>query len=427
MRKLWLALVTAGAICAQEQQPAPAPGGGGGNVPGGNPGGVERTAPTPSPSPFPGRTQQPGVDPNDPRNRQQFPEMQRPIFLSGKVMLEDGTPPPEPVVIERVCNGNPRPEGYTDSKGRFSFQLGQNQHMMADASVSNGPDGFDNGGFGGQQRGGSSPFGGPGGGRQITERDLMGCELRATLAGYRSEVVNLAGRRMMDNPDVGTIILRRLAGVEGFTTSMTTVSAPKDARKSYEKSRELLKKKKVAEAQKELEKAVGVYPKYAVAWFDLGRVHQESNRLAEAKDAYGKAIEADNKYVNPYLQLAVLAAGEQKWQEVSDHSGRVIKLNPVDFPQAFFYHSVANYNLQKYDEAEKSAQEAVKLDTRHRIPKAQHLLGMLLAMKDDYKGAAEHMRGYLQFAPQAQDADVVRKQLTDIEQRLGKAEVGQQK
>jgi hypothetical protein len=47
----------------------------------------------------------------DPRERQQFPDMmQRPIFLSGKVIMEDGTPPPDSVVIERVCNGMPRPE-----------------------------------------------------------------------------------------------------------------------------------------------------------------------------------------------------------------------------------------------------------------------------------------------------------------------------
>ena len=60
----------------------------------------------------------------------------RPVFLSGKVVMEDGTPPPDAVTIERVCGGSVRPEGYTDSKGRFSFQLGQNQGMMADASMS---------------------------------------------------------------------------------------------------------------------------------------------------------------------------------------------------------------------------------------------------------------------------------------------------
>src|ERR1051325_9375457 len=126
---------------------------------------------------LPGRgTQNPF--PTDPRQTQQqqpsLDSMTRPIFLSGKVMLDDGTPPPEPVVIERVCNGQPRPEGYTNSKGHFSFQLGQNQHMMADASVSNA---------GGDIFGEGAGRGGIGGGRSggVNERQLMGCEIRASL------------------------------------------------------------------------------------------------------------------------------------------------------------------------------------------------------------------------------------------------------
>jgi superkiller protein 3 len=223
----------------------------------------------------------------------------------------------------------------------------------------------------------------------------------------------------MDNPDVGTIVLRRIAGVEGLTTSMTTLQAPKDAKKAFDKSRDLLKKNKAAEAQKELEKAVQIYPKYAVAWFQLGQIHQNGKRTEDARNAYQQALAADSKYVNPYMQLAAIAAGEQKWQEVADSTDRLVKLNPVDFPQAFFYNSVANYNLQNFEVAEKSAREAVKLDTQHRMPKAQHLLGILLAMRNELAPAAEHMRGYLQFAPQAADVDQVRKQLTEIESRLG--------
>ena len=43
----------------------------------------------------------------------------------------------EPATIERICGGgNARPEGYTDSKGRFSIELGRNMGVMQDASVS---------------------------------------------------------------------------------------------------------------------------------------------------------------------------------------------------------------------------------------------------------------------------------------------------
>src|SRR5437762_5990298 len=250
----------------QQQNPTPVP-----PTPPGN-----TSTPT-----IPGRNTIPGTqtptptNPNDQMNR--FPDQQRPIFISGKVMLDDGTPPGDSVVIERVCNGNPRAEAYTDSKGRFSFQLGQNQGVMQDASMgSSGRGGF--GGYGNQDNGplGSSQsrggFGGSGSG--ISERDLMGCEIRAALPGFRSESVNLSGRRAFDNPDVGTIILHRLANVEGVTISAVAMQAPKDAKKAFDKGRDFLKKKKAAEAEKELEKAVQIYPKYSNAWFELGRIKE---------------------------------------------------------------------------------------------------------------------------------------------------------
>jgi tetratricopeptide (TPR) repeat protein len=350
--------------------------------------------------------------------------MQRPIFLSGKVVVDDGQPPPEPVTIERVCNGQPRPEGYTDSKGRFSFQLGQNTHMMADASVGSPMDNFPGSS---SRMGGMSGGGGFGGNRGISERDLIGCELRAVLPGYRSEVVQLTGRRVLDNPDVGTIILRRLSNVEGLTYSATSYMAPKDAKKAFEKGVDRAKKDKFDDARKELEKAVELYPKYAAAWYELGVVHHRQQRAAEARKAYEQSLAADAKFVKPYLQMALLSVDEKNWEQVAAHTSKVIQLNPVDFPQAFFYNSVANYNLQKFDDAEKSAQEAVKLDTQHRMPKAQHILGVLMGMRNDLNGAAENLRGYLKYAPTAADADTVKKQLTEIERRLGVTEAAQQK
>jgi hypothetical protein len=141
------------------------------------------------------------------------------------VMLDSGGAPAEPIVIERVCNGNPRAEGYTDSKGRFSFQLGQNSGVLQDASMNSNGDIF------GSSR--NSTFGAMGPNQGISERDLMGCEIRASLAGYRSDVISLSTRRAFDNPDLGTIVLHRLSNVEGVTISSVSLNAPKDAKKSY--------------------------------------------------------------------------------------------------------------------------------------------------------------------------------------------------
>jgi tetratricopeptide (TPR) repeat protein len=351
--------------------------------------------------------------------------MQRPIYLSGKVMMDDGTPPPESVVIERICNGVRRPEGYTDSKGRFSFQLGENRAMLADASVSGHEDLFGNtGGLSGNSSSGSRT---PGmGGRPVTERDLMGCELRAALPGFRSDVINLSGRRVFDNPEVGVIVLHRLGNVEGTTISFTSLQAPKDAKKAYEKAREALRKKKPADAQKELEKAVAIYPKYAAAWYELGRLRQAQQDTEGARKAYQEALAADAKYVNPYLQLALMSAMERKWDEVAETCDRIVRLNPVEFPQAYYFSAVANYNLGKMETAEKNAREAQKIDTEHLYPRVDHLLGVILAQKRDYDGALAQMRSYLQFAPNAKDADVVKKQISELERVTGAAAKPQQ-
>jgi tetratricopeptide (TPR) repeat protein len=333
--------------------------------------------------------------------------MQRPIYLSGKVMLDDGTRPPQSVVIERVCNGMAKAEGYTDSKGHFSFQLGQNMGILQDASVSSA-----------DQFGTMNP--GMGTGRQgISERELAGCEIRANLPGFRSDVVNLVGRRALDNPDLGTIVLHRLAKVEGFTFSATSALAPKEAKKAYEKGVEKLKKDKAAEAEQEFTKATTAYPKYAAAWYELGVAYQQQNKLEDAKRAYAESLKADSRFVSPYERLTVLAAAEKKWDEVAQNSAQLIKLNPYYSPQVYFYSAVANYNLQKMDLAEEHAREAAKMDEKHRNPRINHLLGVILAQKQDYKGAAENMRIFLKANPDAADAAMVRNQLAQVEKQLG--------
>lgn len=332
-----------------------------------------------------------------------FPGQRGSIYLSGKVVLDDGTAISEPVLIERVCNGIARTEGYTDVKGRFSFQLGQNPEAPADASE-NIPDISANS----TRRPGES--GQP--------NELMNCGLRASLPGFHSDSVALGGHQYLDNSNVGTITLHRMANVEGFTTSATSVLAPKDARKAYDRGLEDIKKQKPEEAQKELEKAVGSYPKYAAAWFLLGELDEEHGHVDDARKAYTQSIAADGKYINPYERLYMLAFKDEKWQEAADDSNRVLHLNPYDFPAAYYANAVANLQLQHLDAAEKSARAAVKVDDAHRNPRAPYVLGLILAQKKDFAESVEYLRAYVNAAPNAPDAAVAREQLAEAEKQV---------
>jgi tetratricopeptide (TPR) repeat protein len=222
----------------------------------------------------------------------------------------------------------------------------------------------------------------------------------------------------MDNPDVGTIILHRSANVQGIAISATTLMAPKDARKAYEKGLTDLKKEKLEDAQRDFDKAVEVYPKFAAAWFELGCVQRDLKNLDGAKKSFGQALAADPKYVKPYVEMAEISFHAQKWEDVKDGTDRLLSLNSVDFPRAWYYNAVANYELKNFDAAEKSARDGVKNDPGNTVPRINQLLAALLASKQDYPGAAEALRNYLKAAPNGPEAEKVKKQLAGLEQRM---------
>jgi tetratricopeptide (TPR) repeat protein len=349
--------------------------------------------------------------------------MQRMVMLSGKVLLDNGMPPPESVSIRRTCMGvsmgsGSRREAFTDSKGHFSFVIGGRMNtVMLDASDSapatiNGrPSDMTDDPLTASPGGMSSP--------ESLEQRLWSCELTAELPGFRSDRISLAGRHMLDNPDVGTIVLHRIGNVEGSMISITSLKVPKDAKKEYEKGRELAQKGKTADAQAHLEKAVTIYPQYAAAWSLLGDLREETKQNEQAYQAYSKALEADPKYLSPYMGLATMAARENKWQDVARFSDKVVELDGVDFPQAYFMSSVAHYNMGNVDVAEKNARKAQQLDTQHRLPRIELLLGEILYRKADYAGAAERFRSYLKLSPNASDAPKIQEQLAALEKATG--------
>jgi tetratricopeptide (TPR) repeat protein len=362
--------------------------------------------------------------PTQPRQQeqQQQQQMQQPIFITGRVMMEDGTPAAN-AIIQRVCSGSTKGEGYTDSRGYFSIQLGaQNGPIIHDASE-------DMGGFGSRGAFGSPggmPSGGMNRGSFGMENRFFDCELRAQVAGYRSQTVSLANRRPMDPPEIGVILLHRLGGSEGTTISAVSLNAPKDARKAYEKAIDSAKKKKLDDAVKNLEKAVQIYPKYAAAWNELGRIQIAKGDAEAAKKSFETAAESDPKFVQPYMERALIEVKGEKWQDVADLTAKVIKLDSFDYPQAHFFNALSNYHLKNMEQAEKSAREAVRLDTRKQYLTTMRLLGVILAQKQDYTGAAEQFKAYLTAAPQAQDAPTVRNQLSQLEKLMAGAKEQQQ-
>jgi hypothetical protein len=360
------------------------PGGGGGGSTGGH-------GPSASPSPSRSTTSsQPTMD-NDPSLSQR-------VFLRGKVVLDDGTELTESANVQTICRGRRQTVTHTDSHGNFSFELGDRT-----ASAAAGISEADVDSMGSpNSRGGIS-------------RDWRDCELQAQLPGYSSQSIDLNTRlSTLESADIGRLVLHRMGQVDGLTVSATSAMAPKDAQKAYSKGRDKAGKQKWEEAEQLFSKAVEIYPKYAVAWFDLGRIQLHNNDAAAARHSFEQSVEADPKYVNPYRGLAELDTQQQKWPELVTVTNQLLALNPVDFPDAWLRSALGNYYVHNFAAAEKSARQGMKVDDQHQFPRLEYVLGVILVQKPDYPEAALHIQNYLKIATQPAEIADAQKQLAEI-------------
>jgi len=319
--------------------------------------------------------------------------------------MDDGTPPPGQTAVQTLCRGEKRTVAYTDIQGKFSFTLVEQTAgarslgtTLTDASISGGRDGLPIG---------DSPN------PLSNMREWRKCAVQAELVGFTSETVDIIARTDNWGGSIGSIKLSRIAQIQGLTISATSAAAPEKAKQAFEKGLNAEKKNKLDVALKSFNQAVEVYSQYAVAWFEMGRVQVMKGNVAAARLAFGKSLDADSQYVNPYLGLTQIAVQQQKWQETADLTAAVVNLNPVNFPNAWFYNGYANYNLGNLADAEKSARQGLKVDSAHQYPKLEYLLGVMLMEKKDYASASEHLQNFLHSATDPRDVAQVKKQLEE--------------
>ncbi len=313
---------------------------------------------------------------------------------TAKIVLEDGTPLPGTPEVVPTLNREGLGACFSPGYGTGSDVAGNGRLEV-----------FGNGTVEYVVRGTSNP--GCIGSACLDGQAGDSCPVRIRLAGYRMIEATLH--------QGGVIVLKRVGDNEGTSVSITTLNAPKEARKAYESGVADLSRKKFEAAQKDFERAVAAYPQYAQAWSDLGEALMQDLKPQEARAACEHALEADPKYLKPYVQLARLALSEGRIEDAGRITTRALALNPVEFPGLYYYDAVVDLRLKKLDDAEKSVRRAVDLDSNHEVPLAESLLGTLLAAKGDRSGAIEHYRKYLQVSPDATDAGTVKQRIAQLE------------
>ena len=318
------------------------------------------------------------------------------LTLSGKVILEDGSPPPEPVKIELICDNEIQPQALTQSDGGFSFRVGGNRAFEVHASSA------------GVTHPSSLPR--PAGSRGFY--DMTHCEVRGFLAGYRSSKIQLGRRNERESPDIGVIVLYPQAESQGPMVSLSTLRSPEKALEAYQKAQKELAKedlnpKKASEA---LLKAIEEYPQFSAAWNLLAEARIHMDDLEGAREALRKAIETDPNYATPCVTLALLELKQGNTAGAAEASEKAIRLAP-EHAESRYYHAMAMTSLGDLIKSEESLRVVLTSPEANRFPRAHFLLGSVLAQKGQLKDAAAQYQRYLELESNSRAAVVVRQQL----------------
>lgn len=298
-----------------------------------------------------------------------------PVILHGKVVMEDGSPPPIIVSIERICSDGfgSMPGVLTDKKGEYIWRM------------------------------------------NINPLEQRNCFIRATHAGYSSSQVEVSGVDTTHTTlDLPPITIHAAAG-DPYTLNFSDKGISGRAMADWKAAIKALDDQNLSEVGSHLEAVVAASPKAGQAWHALGVIDEKLNKNAEAHAAYEHAIAVDAKLLPPYITLARLCIKTKDWNCAAMISDALIKVdNKHVYPEIYLHQAVARYELKDLNGAQESVEEAMRLDPQNRQPRAQYVLGRILEAKGDIDGAKEHMAKYLQLEPAPQDVDLVKAHIENL-------------
>ena len=149
------------------------------------------------------------------------------LYLMGRAVLDDGTPFSASIRVEMVCDGRVVRQSFVDEKGVFSFDLGSVKQVqgVGDAGATPTTGGLDSGFARSAWNSAGFPV--------IRGRvHLDHCQVRLQQnPEYSSTEIQLGVRGLLDDPDIGAILVTRRKAGAPATIDISRAPIPHEDRR----------------------------------------------------------------------------------------------------------------------------------------------------------------------------------------------------
>ena len=220
-----------------------------------------------------------------------------------------------------------------------------------------------------------------------------------TAAGQNEFEIQVKSRNELD---------RNFGGPASAFVSASDLGIPSRARKELDKASELADKQQLAQAVQKLNKAISIYPTYALAYNNLGVMYARLGDSAREREALQKAISLNDHFVLPYINLGRMHMAAGDFPAAETALDKAFTLDPSD-PMTLILLSYSQFMDRRFDEAIATSHKAHAVGKPHAF--VHRVAARAFEQQRQGASAIAELELFLKEEPPGLRADAARKEL----------------
>ena len=196
----------------------------------------------------------------------------------------------------------------------------------------------------------------------------------------------------------------------GFV-SASDLSIPSRARKEFDQATQSVAKQDLTQAIQKLNKAISIYPAYAVAYNNLGVIYSKLGDPVRERESLQKAISLNDHFALAYVNLGRMNVAAGDFPDAETALEKASAFDPAD-PMTLILLSYSEFMDRRFDEAIATSRRAHALGKPHTF--AHRVAARAFEQERQGANAIAELESCLREEPTGSGTEAVRKELETV-------------